>query len=113
MRYIELNPVRAGMVKDPSDYPWSSYGTNALGAPDRLCTPHSLYERIGQNAGERRAGYRDLFRTHFPEIELNTIREATNKAWVLGNDRFKETIEALTGRRTAPCPRGRPKKEAD
>ncbi len=45
MRYIELNPVRAGMVKDPSDYPWSSYGTNALGAPDRLCTPHSLYER--------------------------------------------------------------------
>ncbi len=33
MRYIELNPVRAGMVKAPSDYPWSSYGTNALGAP--------------------------------------------------------------------------------
>ena len=42
---------------------------------------------------ERRAGYRELFRTHIPEIELNAMREATNKAWVLGNDRFKEKVQ--------------------
>ncbi len=61
MRYIELNPVRAGMVEDPSNYPWSSYGANALGAHDKLCTPHSLYKRIGRNADERQVGYRELF----------------------------------------------------
>ena len=57
MRYIELNPVRAGMVEEPSDYRWSSYGVNALGKHDRLCTPHSLYKRIGRSAEERQAGY--------------------------------------------------------
>ena len=92
MRYIELNPLRAGMVKDPSDYPWSSYGVNALGVHDKLCMPHSLYERIGRNADERQAGYRELFRKQISEIELDAIREATNKAWALGNDRFNPTL---------------------
>jgi putative transposase len=113
MRYIELNPVRAGMVKNPSDYPWSSYGVNALGVHDKLCISHSLYERIGRNADERQAGYRKLFRKQVSEIELDAIREATNKAWALGNDGFREKIEALAGRRTTPRPRGRPKKGLD
>ena len=39
-RYIELNPVRAGMVKDPADYSFSSYQINALGKQSNLCTPH-------------------------------------------------------------------------
>ena len=113
MRYIELNPVRAGMVEDPSDYPWSSYGVNALGKHDKLCTPHSLYQRIGRNAVERQKGYQELFRKDITEVELDEIREATNKAWALGNDRFKEKIEALARRRTTPRPRGRPKKGPD
>lgn len=99
------------MVEEPSDYPWSSYGANALGKHEKLCTPHSLYERIGRNAQERQAGYRELFEKQITKAELDEIREATNKAWVLGNDRFKEKIEALAGRRTTPRPRGRPKKK--
>jgi putative transposase len=83
MRYIELNPVRAGMVEDPSDYPWSSYGVNALGKHDKLCTPHSLYQRIGRNADERQKGYQELFRKDITEVELDEIREATNKASTL------------------------------
>ena len=81
MRYIELNPVRAGMVEDPSDYPWYSYDVNALGKHDKLCTPHSLYQRIGRNADERQKGYQELFRKDITEVELDEIREATNKAW--------------------------------
>ena len=52
--------------------------------------PHSLYEQIGRNADERQAGYRELFRKQISEIELDAIREARNKAWALGSDRFKE-----------------------
>src|SRR5574337_770254 len=53
--YIELNPVRAGMVKHPRDYLWSSYHANADGEPDELITPHRLYRALGRTDEERRA----------------------------------------------------------
>ena len=94
MRYIELNPVRAAnMVDHPSKYPWSSYRYNALGGRDNLITPHEEYTRLGVSGEERRWAYRQLFRTHIPEMTLEAIREATNKAWVLGSDRFKIKME--------------------
>ncbi len=113
MRYIELNPVRAGMVDHPGDYPWSSYGANAVGEANRLITPHLLYRRLGRSAQARQRGYRQLFRGQIGKTDLQAIREATNKAWVLGNDRFKEKVATLAGRRTQPKPRGRPVKKDD
>ena len=62
MRYIELNPVRAGMVRWPGDYRWSSYGANALGDDDALLTPHALYGALGRSIEERRRAYRESFR---------------------------------------------------
>ena len=59
--YIELNPVRAGMVSEPADYPWSSYRINAMGMHDELVNPHSLYVALGDDDVSRRATYRDLF----------------------------------------------------
>ena len=50
-RYIELNPVRAGMVETPGDYPWSSYRAIAFGEKDPLLTPHLLYQRLGADPG--------------------------------------------------------------
>lgn len=105
-RYIELNPVRAGMTPHPSEYPWSSYRSNAMGKPIQLLTPHPLYMRLGKTDEERRVAYRSLFLGAVPEQEVATIREATNKGWVLGNDRFTAQIEAATGRRTMPLGRG-------
>lgn len=52
-RYIELNPVRAGMVVDPAQYRWSSYRANGLGQADDLLTPHPLYLGLDKNAQER------------------------------------------------------------
>jgi len=101
-RYIELNPVRAGMVSHASEYPWSSYQGNALGKPIQLLTPHTLYSRLGKTDVERQSAYRALFRGKMPERDLAAIRESTNKGWVLGNDWFKAQIEAKTGRRPAP-----------
>ncbi len=106
MRYIELNPVRAAMVDHPKNYRWSSYHANALGASDDLVTPHKLYKRLGPNTEEREKAYRQLFKHHIGESTLSLIRDSTNKAWVLGNDRFQNKIQRLTDRRTVPTPRG-------
>ena len=105
-RYIELNPVRAEMVENPANYPWSSYRFNAQGMPDPLVVPHALYWKLGHDPQERQAAYRALFRGQLDESALAEIREATNKAWLLGNDRFRAAIEQQLNRRPAPRPRG-------
>lgn len=60
MRYIELSPVRAGMVNHPRDYAWSSYAANADGKDDMLITPHGLYISLANDVYARRIAYRDL-----------------------------------------------------
>ena len=105
-RYIELNLVRAEMVKHPSKYRWSSYHFNARGKEDKLITPHLLYKRLGRTSKERQESYRSLFRHKLLESSVAEIRESTNKAWVLGGDKFKAKIEKLTGRQTKPKARG-------
>jgi putative transposase len=107
-RYIELNPVRAEMVAAPGDYRWSSYQVNALGCRSDLCTPHSVYLALGANDAERRGNYCALFERHVEGELLNEIRANMNKGLALGNDRFKEEIEMLTGRRLKAKKRGRP-----
>jgi putative transposase len=62
MRYVELNPVRAGLVADPSEYRWSSYRANALGEEDDLIVPHSLYLSLGPTAACRQQNWRDRCR---------------------------------------------------
>lgn len=106
MRYIELNPVRADMVKHPSEYPWSSYHYNAHGQPNDLVKPHPEYPRLGKTDEARQAAYRQLFKHHLSESSMVEIREATNKAWVLGNDRFKQRIQEQLERRVEPSARG-------
>jgi putative transposase len=111
MRYIELNPVRARKSTDrPANYPWSSYQGNALGRQDTLLTPHLVYRRLGKTDAERRKAYRQLFRTQLREADIEAIRMNTNRGWGLGNERFRAKIEALSGRRASPLPRGRPPK---
>lgn len=100
MRYIELNPVRAEMVEHPSEYPWSSYRSNAMGKDIELIKPHTLYKQLGDTDEQRQDNYRQLFRGRIADYTLEEIREATNRAWVLGNDRFKQEIESVANRRT-------------
>jgi putative transposase len=57
---------------------------------------------------KRRKNYRELFKHHFSDTVLEQIRKATNKGMIVGNDRFREKIEALTGRRVKEKKRGRP-----
>jgi putative transposase len=107
-RYIELNPVRAGLVTDPRHYFWSSHETNALGATDPLITPHERYLALGESARARQSAYQALFGEPLSDAMLADIRHATNKGWALGSRRFRDEVATLLARRTQPAPRGRP-----
>ena len=108
MRYIELNPVRAGMVDDPARYRWSSYCHNGLGQRDERLTPHALYLALDREADGRRAAYRALFRSELDAAALGDIRLALNQGQPLGDERFAERICAMTGVRRAKARPGRP-----
>ncbi|MBN2866843.1 MAG: transposase, partial [Thiotrichales bacterium] len=105
-RYIELNPVRAKMVEHAAQYPWSSYRCNAMGESCDLITPHPLYLSLAPSQAERTQAYRALFDFKMPNKTLDEIREATNKAWVLGSDYFKNKIQTQLDRPAMPKPRG-------
>jgi putative transposase len=84
MRYIELNPVWAGMVAAPQDYPWSSFHRNALGeeGPNAdWLSPHEEYVRLELNDAARQEVYRALFATAIDSGDLAEIRDCTHKGW--------------------------------
>ena len=83
-RYIELNPIRAGMANVPSDYPWSSHRANAFGEQDSLLTPHFLYTCLGSDAMTRRTAYQHLFNEALSNETLDQLRQAGNGNRPLG-----------------------------
>jgi REP-associated tyrosine transposase len=110
MRYIELNPVRAGMVPCPDEYHWSSYRANALGAADALVEQHPAFVQLAPSIADRRAAYRDLFRYSISNADLSAIRDATQNAWALGGPAFQDKT-AASSRRAQRLPMGRPRIE--
>ncbi|MGH8589035.1 MAG: hypothetical protein ACREXX_06765 [Gammaproteobacteria bacterium] len=97
MRYIELNPVRAGMVDDPVHSRWTSYRANALGQFSPLLSPHPVYLALGATDSARRVAYRSLFRPHLDPETLTDLRLALNPSQPLGNARFYTKVERLAG----------------
>ena len=106
-RYIELNPVRAGMVSDPSHYHWSSYCANGMGVAPKLWTPHPVYQQLGKTSEERIRNYRALFDPVLDQALLPEIRFSLNKGLILGSRQFREEIAALSGIDSTPGRRGR------
>jgi len=110
MRYIEMNPVRAGMVDFPAEYRWSSYATNALGIDNAIVKPHFLYLALGNSTDTRTKTYQDLFAQAKPEKELELIRASLHSGTPLGRECFKSQIEETLGRSVGYGKRGRPTK---
>jgi putative transposase len=104
-RYIELNPVRAGMTAGPGTYPWSSHSANTAIAADALVKPHCEFLALGIEHQSRCAAYRQLFEHSFETSLLRTIRDATNSGYPLASDAFKSNVLAPAGSRTE---RGKP-----
>ena len=109
-RYIEMNPVRAGMVDNPADYKWSSYRANGLGKSIAMCTPHAEYLALEKNGEARLAAYGGLFGHPESGALLAEVRRALNQGLVLGNERFKEQVALTLKRNTCARPVGRPGK---
>ncbi len=112
-RYIELNPVRAGMVAQPDDYRWSSYRIHAHGEANELIEHHAEYIALGSTPEERQRSYREMFTHPEQDLPIETIRHATNKAWALGDAQFQAKVAALINHRVRPIPMGRPKKQRE
>jgi putative transposase len=110
-RYVELNPVRAGMVRHPRDYRWSSYRAHADGEADALVSDHPVYHALGRSREARQAAYRGLFRGALEGEFVDAIRAATNGGWALGDARFARRIAAAVGRRAVRLAPGRPTKD--
>ena len=106
-RYIELNPVRAGMAQRPEDYRWSSYRANAFGDMDDVLTPHDTYLALGVVQPARQASYRSLFCTPIDQNTIARIRSAANGNFVLGSADFAAEVAAQLNGFTVPRRRGR------
>jgi putative transposase len=107
-RYIEMNPVRADMVRHPIAYPWSSYAANADGKLVPWLTPHGEYLALGLEDDTRRAAYRGLFDSELDQQLLRDIRVSTHGGYAIGNSRFREEIETALQLRATPRAVGRP-----
>ena len=107
-RYIELNPVRAGLARNADDYPWSSHGRNAMGEDDTVIVDHTLYQALGQSLKERRSAYSELFAEPMDDALLSRIRNAANQGRILADDDFRSDLEKTLSRSLKPARRGRP-----
>jgi putative transposase len=111
-RYIEMNPVRAGLARHPGGYPYSSFAANAYGAANSLLTTHPVYEALHPDPLMRPKTYRQLFQDPFSVEELRLIRQRINACSFLGDDGFKSRIESMLGRAIPSGSRGRPPKKS-
>jgi putative transposase len=111
-RYIELNPVRAGMVSSASAYSWSSHNGNAGRAFNEVLTPHAEYLALASNATSRHAAYQGLFVADDEPAFLAAIRDATNGGFALVGEELKSRLPADIRRRLERKQRGpRPQTE--
>jgi len=108
MAYIDLNPVRAGMVADARDFPWSSHGHYAGLRHDKLLTPHPLYWELGNTPFAREAAYVELVRAGVRMADQDALTEATLRGWAAGDDDFLGTLQKSTERRVVKAKAGRP-----
>ena len=107
MRYIELNPVRAGITRHPRDYAWSSYLANAELEPDPLVTPHPLYDRLAANAVGRAATYREIVHGVGTCLAVDTqVRKATQGGRILGSPAFRRRVLDDLGESSEPKSHG-------
>ena len=110
-RYIELNPVRAGMVSSPADYAWSSYTANAGMCAGTFVSSHAELIALGENSSSRHSAYRRLFESEIEPLVLAEIRQATNGGYPLASASLKAAISAATTRKLERGRAGRPPKD--
>jgi putative transposase len=108
MVYIDLNPVRAGMVAEPANYPWSSYQHYSGRKVDKLITPHPLYWELGNTPFAREQAYTELVRTGISDQQKRALTDSALRGWALGEPDYVADLQRRTERRVVPAKAGRP-----
>jgi putative transposase len=110
MVYMDLNPVRAGMVAAPAEHPWSSHAHYAGRHVDKCITPHAVCWRLGNTPFAREAAYTELVRAGLASSQIGAITHATLSGWALGDGSFLGGLQQTTTRRLSQSHPGRPPK---
>jgi putative transposase len=108
-----MNPVKAGMVKEIQEYPWSSYHHNALGKVDQLVTEHPLYLELATSKEERATRYKLMMEKMVLDKENQKITDATLRGEALGNEIFQHWVCKQSGRPATLASHGGDRKSAE
>ena len=113
MAYLDLNPVRSGLVSQPGDYPWSSFGHYGGLRADKLLTSPPLIWALGNTPFAREAAYTQMVQTGISAVQQAALTDATLSGWALGSPRFVENLQKITPRRLTKGRAGRPVSKSD
>lgn len=113
MAYLDLNPVRAGLVARAQDYPWSSHGHYIGLRTDKRVTPHPLIWTLGNTPFAREAAYAELVGTGISAEQQQDLTNAALRGWALGDPEFVNTLQSQTVRRVTKAAAGRPASSKD
>jgi putative transposase len=113
LRYLEANPLRAGIVQDLVRYPWSSYHAHGLGHADPLVSPLPQWTRLGRDAAARQAYWRRWVHVPLSEKELAGVRRSVVSGRPYGGDEWVTATATALGLRLPQRPRGRPRKQPE
>lgn len=108
MAYIDLNPVRAGMVSDPADYPWSTHQHYIGQTHQPIVTAHELMWTLGNTPFSREKAYKELVQAGITPDQQKQMTDSAFKGWVLGDEAFAAKLQSSLDRRITKQTPGRP-----
>ncbi|MBH2020573.1 MAG: transposase [Burkholderiales bacterium] len=108
MVYIDLNPVRAGLVKEAASYPWSSHAHYVGLRTDKMITPHALFWTLGNTPFSREAAYAELVAHGITPVQQEALTQSALSGWALGDEKFVVNLQKQTNRRLKKTLPGRP-----
>ncbi|MDB5869638.1 MAG: hypothetical protein JWP96_1970 [Polaromonas sp.] len=108
MAYIDLNPVRAGLVKEAAAYPWSSHAHYAGLRTDKIITPHALFWTLGNTPFAREVAYAGLVAHGITQVQQDALTQSALGGWALGDEKFVANLQKHTDRRVRKTSAGRP-----
>jgi putative transposase len=110
MVYVDLNPVRAGLVERAEQYPWSSHRHYLGLVHDKLVAPHPLFWELGNTPFAREVKYAELVRSGLATRQQQALTDSALSGWVLGDVDFVADLQKRTRRRLSKAQPGRPVK---
>lgn len=112
MAYIDLNPVRAGLVPEAKDYPWSSHSHYVGRCDDKLLSPHAIFWSLGNTPFAREAAYAERVGAGISQSHQDELTRSVLSGWALGEVNYVADLQKRTERRVTPRVAGRPRKIA-